>query len=177
MLVSLASTHSTSSLRDQLDVQTSITPPPVIAACKASGILSHTKARNVHWFPLYTYEVAMLLARAKRQSSAVPARALRKTLDVAVLAQLYRGLMLQGDTWAQTTLPSVKQRWYLAAAFLNVNQPLCLSYLFHPCEKSSMTCSTMPLDASVRVPPAGVNLKSPSHVSFQIMKISSAQPV
>lgn len=91
----------------------------------------------------------MLTARLKCQRSTLPARALRKSLDAAALAQLSRGLLSQKDTRAQTTLPSAKQRWYLAATFLNVNQFLCLSYLFHPCDKFSMTCSAVPLDVSV----------------------------
>lgn len=64
----------------------------------------------------------MLIAQLKCQSSTLSARALRKSVDLATLAQVSRGLLFQEDTRAQTTLPSAKQRWYLAAAFLNVNQ-------------------------------------------------------
>lgn len=107
------------------------------------------QGRTVHLLPLYAYKVAMLIARSKCQSSTLPARALRKSLDGATLAQLSRGFLLQEDTPAQTSLPSAKQRWYLIAAFLNVKHLLCLSYLFHPCEKFSMTCSAVPLDVLV----------------------------
>lgn len=51
------------------------------------------QGRTVHWFPLYTSEVAMLIARLKCQRSNLPARALRKSLDVTSAAQLSRGLL------------------------------------------------------------------------------------
>jgi len=114
------------------------------------GFVPH-QGRTVHPFPLHAYKAGMLIVGPKCQSSTLPVRALRKSLDVAALAQLFRGLLLQEDTQAQTTLPSAKERWYSAAAFVNVDQLLCLSYLFHPCKTSSMTCSAMPLEASVQM--------------------------
>lgn len=153
------SAHSTSNLCDELDVQTSVTLP------KASQVLSHTKAGPCTDFHF-------MLTKLKCQSSILSASGLRKSLDVAVLAQLSTEPLWQEDTWAWTTLPSAKQWWYLAAAFLNVNQ--LLSFLFLSLLWKilhNLLCHAPAV--SIRVPPAGANLKSPFHVSFQIMKVSS----
>lgn len=117
-----------------------------------------------------------LIVGSKCQSSILPDPACKdpeEELDCGHAGRDQQSVLLPENTQALTTLFSAKQKLYLAAAFPNVNQLLCLSYLFHHCEKSSM-----PLDASVtRAPPAGATLRSPFHVSFQIMKISSAWPV
>lgn len=131
------------------------------------------QGRTVHWFPLCVFKAGTLTAGLKCQSSTLPARALRKSLDVAVGSPLYWQLLLQKEI-PPCLLPSL-QRWYLAAAF----QPAFLSFLLisplwrilHDLLGHAPACT------GPTVPTLGANPKAPFHVSFRIIKISSAWPV
>lgn len=123
------------------------------------------QGRMMHWFPLSAFKAGTLTTGLKCQSSTLPARASRKSLDVSAGAQLYWQLLLQKEI-PPCLLPS-PQRGYLAAAF----QPAFLSFLLisplwkilHDLLYNAPACTghTVPTD--------GANSQSLVQVSFHLI--------
>lgn len=120
------------------------------------------QGRTTHWFPLCAFKAGTLTAGLKCQSSTLPARAPRKSLDASAGAQLYWLLLLQKEV-PPCLLPS-PQKGYLAAAF----QPVFLSFLLiSPLWKilHDLLCNA-PACTGYTVPADGANPQSPVQVSF-----------
>lgn len=121
------------------------------------------QGRTVHWFPLCAFKTGTLTAGLKWQSSIPPARTLRKSLDVSAGAQLYWCLLLQKET-PLCLLPSLQRGYWQ----LHFNQFFCLSYLFHPRERSPMTSPAMPQHVLVTQSLQMGQTKSPFQASFHL---------